>query len=89
MITSTSLKQIAFLVRIKAAILLAVRKAHKSAVAVGTVIVRNRRGVASCLVVWRADSRKLEIFDTADRDITADTLAALRGFHMNQKAVTV
>lgn len=88
MITSTSLKQAVFLVRIKVAIQKAIRKAHKSAVAIGTAIVRNRNGRSTCLVVWRAGISQLQIIDTANRDITPDVLAALRVFHMGQK-VTV
>lgn len=88
MITSTSLKQAVFLVRIKVAIQKAIRKAHKSAVAIGTAIVRNRGGRSTCLVVWRAGISQLQILDTANRDITSDVLAALRVFHMGQKVAS-
>lgn len=92
MLNKTALKSPVFLARIKAAAVQAIENARDYAVAdtgngqpgavrVGfTEVKAKRTGKPSLLVAWRRGTG-LEFFDNADRDITADVLAALRDYH--------
>lgn len=88
MITKTALKSPAFLARVKAASVCAVKVAHGPAPipGVGWAHVLNGKGRYSLRVVWHSRSGSLEFFDRADRDVTAVVLAALREWHAEQRA---
>jgi hypothetical protein len=86
MIKTTSLKSYAYLARVKAAVLAAVRKSHAQACPVAIVHVLNRKGENSLAVVARrrVDAHglpALEFFDTADNDVTEIVLTALQAWH--------
>lgn len=84
MITKTALQNPAFLARIRAAAVAAVRLAHISVKPVGVVYVYNRHGAPSIRAAWHMASRQLEFIDCADRDVTTVVLAALRQHHKSR-----
>ncbi|MCG3073130.1 hypothetical protein [Pseudomonas aeruginosa] len=90
MLNKTALRSTAYLVRVKAAIIAAVRCAHaphRSALGIGHDAVTDRKGRFSLRVVWRR-GHGLEIFDRQDRDVTDVVLTALKAFHMTETRVS-
>lgn len=84
-INATSLQSPAYLARIKAAVLRAVRKAHRPGAVrgIGHAEVYNRRDMPSLSIVARQRGG-FEIFDHQDRDVTDLIKAALVQFHQRQ-----
>lgn len=92
MITPTSLKSAVFLARVKEAAVIAVKSAKcyplpddgtgkPRETKIGFAEVKAKRtGKVSLLVAFRRGSG-LEFFDSSDRDITGQVLAALRDYH--------
>lgn len=88
MLNKTALRNSAFLARIKAAIIVAVREshaAHRSALGIGHAAVENAKGRFCMRVVWRRGGRGLECFDRDDNDVTSLVLAALNAWHAEQR----
>lgn len=83
MLNSTALKSPAFLVRIKAAAIEAVKNSHapnSRSHGIGQAVACNRKGRPAVLAAYHRRGG-LEFFDMNDRDITTDVLAALRAYH--------
>lgn len=76
-----------YLARIKAAVVLAVRKSSRcnSFYGVGQTEVYNRRDKPSLTVVAHRGGR-FEVFDCRDNDVTDLVKTALRDFHANPRA---
>lgn len=90
MINSNSLKSPAYLTRVKAAIVAAVRKSHAQICPVAIAYAANRKGVPSLVVVARRRTdahglQALEFFDSADHDVTAVVMASLQAWHAGQR----
>ncbi|WP_281686668.1 hypothetical protein [Pseudomonas citronellolis] len=88
MLNKTALKSPVFLARVKAAVARAVRHSYspeRRALGIGHAVVRAKRTGRLSLVVVARQGRGLEFFDGADRDITADVLAALQAFHAEMR----
>lgn len=88
MLTKTALRSPSFLLRVKLAIVEAVRESHaphRSALGIGHGSVKNAKGRHSLYVVWRRGGRGLECFDRDDNDVTALVLAALNAWHAEQR----
>lgn len=82
MITSTALQHPTYLLRIKAAVLRAVKDAHKPhrPRGIGQAEVFNRHGKPSLVVVARRGG-SFEVFDDMNNDLTASAKAALTAYH--------
>lgn len=78
MITKTNLQNPAFVARIRAAAVQAVRLAHIERKPVGVAMAYNRNGAPSIRAAWHMAAKQLEFFDCSDRDVTATVLQALR-----------
>lgn len=90
MLNKTALKSPVFLARVKAAVTRAVRHSYspeRRALGIGHAVVRAKRSGRLSLVVVARQEQGLEFFDGADRDITADVLAALQAFHAEMRTV--
>ena len=88
MLTKTAICSPAFLARVKAAIVQAVRESHaphRSALGIGHASVKNAKGRHALYVVWRRGGRGLECFDRDDNDVTALVLSALNTWHAEQR----
>lgn len=87
MITSTALHHPTYLLRIKAAVLRAVRDAHKPhrPRGIGQAEVFNRYDKPSLVIVARRGGG-FEVFDDLDNDLTDSVKAALTAYHASQKA---
>lgn len=88
MLNKTALKSPVFLARVKAAVARAVRHSYspeRRALGIGHAVVRAKRTGRLSLVVVARQGRGLEFFDGADRDVTADVLAALQAFHAEMR----
>jgi hypothetical protein len=81
MLTKTALKSPRFLAAIKAAAVAAVRKSHAHPLPVGIGYALNRKGAVAVRAVAHC-GRSVEYFDSRDRDVTAQVLAALRAWHI-------
>lgn len=81
MLTKTALQNPAFLARIKAAAVAAVRASQLPGVAQRPVC--NRRGKLSVLAIHHK-GKGLSFHDATDRDVTPVVLAALRRMHGNR-----
>lgn len=81
MINKTALQNPAFLARIRAAAIQAVRLAHIERKPVGVAMVYNRNGAPSIRAAWHMAAKQLEFFDCSDRDVTDAVLQALRAQH--------
>lgn len=82
MITATALHHPNYLLRIKAAVLRAVRDAHKPhrPRGIGQAEVFNRHNKPSLVVVARRGGG-FEVFDDLDNDLTDSVKAALTAYH--------
>lgn len=92
MLPATALKSPVFMARVKAAIVHAIKTARAYPIAeagkhapgvrrVGFAeVLAKRTGKLSVWIAWHSNGG-IEIFDSRDRDITAEVLAALRDYH--------
>lgn len=82
MITTTALMHPSYLLRIKAAVLRAVRDAHKPhrPRGIGQAEVFNRYNKPSLVIVARVGGG-FEVFDDLDNDLTESVKTALKAYH--------
>lgn len=87
MIPKTALHHPSYLLRVKAAVVRAVKKAHspRAVNGLGFADVYNRHGKASLEIIARR-GRSFEVFDEQDNDVTAPVKAALAAYHASQRA---
>lgn len=87
MITTTALHHPSYLERIKAAVLRAVRDAHKPnrPRGIGQAEVFNRHHKPSLVIVARRGG-SFEVFDDLDNDLTESVKMALTAYHAQQRA---